>query len=173
VFENPRTGARIEVLRREPDLLELERLYTPNTGKADRHKHLDFDQWFEVVEGEMTVTVAGEERAAGPGETVHVERGMLHVDPWNAGEADLRVRARFQPLAEFVEAYTEALGRRMRADDGLNDQGEFSELQLFVLLHGYRAQTFGPGPVWLQKPVVPLLAALGRTRGYRVQAHGD
>jgi hypothetical protein len=80
------------------------------------------------------------------------------------------VRARFSPVPEFVDAYTELLGRRMREDDGLDDQGEFSELQLFVLLHAYRAQTFGPGPVSLQKPVIPLLAAIGRLRGYRVQA---
>ena len=85
----------------------------------------------------------------------------------SSASPDLKVRAHFEPVPEFVEAYTEVLGARMREDDGLNEQGEFSDLQLFVLLHEYKAQSFGRGPVWLQKPAIPLLAAFGRARGYK------
>ena len=53
VFENPRTGARLEVLRtpREGGELEVERVYKPHTGKGGGHVHLDFDQFFKVLDG--------------------------------------------------------------------------------------------------------------------------
>jgi uncharacterized RmlC-like cupin family protein len=168
VFENPRTGGRLEVLRtpREGGELEVERVYKPHTGKAGGHVHLDFDQFFQVLDGQMTMTLDGDERTAGPGETVQVARGVPHVDPWNATEADLRVRGRFDPVPEFVEAYTEVLGNRMR-EDNLNKQGEFPQLQLFVILREYKADSWGVGPpIAMQKALMPLLAALGRLRGY-------
>jgi mannose-6-phosphate isomerase-like protein (cupin superfamily) len=172
VYENPGTGARLEVLRtpREAAQLEVERVYKPQTGKAGAHLHRDFEQWFTVQDGEMTMTLDGDERAYGPGETVHVSKGVPHVDPWNASNADLRVRGRFDPVPEFVEAYTEVLGQRMR-EDQVNKQGEFPQLQLFVLLHAYRADSWGVGPpIAMQKPLIPVLAAIGRLRGHRVQA---
>ena len=169
VFENPRTGARLEVRAREPDRLEVERVYKPHTGKADPHVHLDFDQWFEVIDGAMSLTLDGQAREYGPGDSVHVPRGVPHVDAWNASDADLRVRARFEPLPEFVEGYTAALGAAMRNDD-LNKQGEFRQLQLFTVLRAYHAQSYTSRlPIGLQKAAIPVLAAIGRMRGYRVQ----
>src|SRR4051812_3565108 len=111
VFENPRTGARLEILAtpRDGDALEVERVYKPHTGKADPHVHLDFEQSFEVVDGAMSMTLDGEEREYDPGETVVVRREAAHVDPWNHSNADLRLRARFEPVPEFVEGYTETL----------------------------------------------------------------
>ena len=172
VFENPSTGARLEIIDtpRDGGTLKVERVYKPQTGKADAHLHLDFDQWFEVVDGAMTMKLAGQKRELGPGETVHVPRTVAHVDPWNGSNADLRVRARFEPVPEFVEGFTEALGRAMR-DDRLNKQGEFRQLQLFVILREYRARSYAANlPIAFQMALVPPLAALGRLRGYGVQA---
>jgi quercetin dioxygenase-like cupin family protein len=172
VFENPRTGARLEILSapRDGGVLEVERLYRPHTGKADPHVHMDFEQSFEVVDGAMTMTLDGEEREYGPGESVLVRREAAHVDPWNASNADLLVRARFEPVPAFVEGYTENLGHAMR-DGRLNKQGEFRQLQLFVVLREYRAESYTSKlPIGLQKALMPLLAAIGRLRGYRVQS---
>jgi hypothetical protein len=50
----------------------------------------------------------------------------------------------------------------------LNDQGEFTNLQLFGVLHaGARTRGKAGLPVWLQRPVVMVGAALGRLRGQR------
>ena len=54
------------------------------------------------------------------------------------------------------------------ANDTVNEQGEFSDLQLFVVLHGTRAQSFRTGiPVAVQKPVIAVGAWIGRLRGLR------
>ena len=152
VFENPRTGARLEILAtpRDGGTLEVERLYKPHTGKADPHVHLDFEQSFEVVDGAMSMTLDGDEREYGPGDTVQVRRDVPHVDPWNASNADLVVRARFEPVPEFVEGYTETLGHAMR-EGRLNKQGEFHQLQLFLVLRELRAQSYASNlPIGLQ-----------------------
>jgi len=53
-------------------------------------------------------------------------------------------------------------------NDTVNEQGEFSDLQLFVVLRGTRARSYRAGiPVALQRPVIALGALVGRMRGLR------
>jgi hypothetical protein len=66
-----------------------------------------------------------------------------------------------------VESFVSALGHHME-NDTVNEQGEFSNLQLFVVLRGTRAESYRVGiPVALQKPVIALGAFVGRLRGLR------
>jgi quercetin dioxygenase-like cupin family protein len=166
-FENPRTGGRLTVTRREDDLLEVERLYKPRTGKAGPHVHLDFVQSFEVLDGTASVSLDGDERKLAAGQTLEVPKGVKHVDAWNAEDGDLRVRLRFTPVPLFVETYTERAGDLIRRD-ALNKRQEVPMLQLFVVLHATKGQSFGAGPpIAMQRALLPLLAAIGRLRGFR------
>ena len=66
-----------------------------------------------------------------------------------------------------MEVFVRTLGDLM-ARDALNDQGEFTNLQLFGVLRAGRADSWQAGPpVWLQRPVVAAGAALARLRGQR------
>ena len=165
-WTNPRTGASL-TWRREGDDGMTERLMRPRTGKADAHVHFDYVESFEVLEGTATIEVEGRTSEAGPGETVELPRGTPHRNPYNATDADLRLRHRVSPGGSFAEAFVSSLGHHME-NDTVNAQGEFSNLQLFVVLHGTRAQSYRAGiPVAVQKPVIALGAALGRRRGLR------
>jgi hypothetical protein len=145
----------------------VERLYKPNTGKAGAHLHLDFVQSFVVMDGTATAAVDGEDRELAAGERLEIPQGTPHVDPWNAEEADLLVRFRFTPVPRFVEVYTERAGELIR-QDALNKEEEVPILQLFVVLRATDGQSWGAGPpIGMQKALLPLLAALGRLRGYR------
>ena len=167
-WTNPQTGAWIESSQDGGDLV-IERLMKPHTGKADPHVHMDYVESYEVLEGTATVHVDGEQRRLGAGERLELQPGVAHVNPYNETDADLRHRHRISaPGRTFAEAFVSALGHHME-NGSVDDQGEFSDLQLFVVLHGTRAQSFRAGiPVWLQKAVLPLGAALGRARGLRV-----
>lgn len=165
-WTNPRTGASLTWRRDGADAV-LERLMRPGTGKADAHVHLDYVERFEVLEGTATIELDGRTVSAGPGETVEVPPGTPHRNPYNATDADLRLRQTASPGGAFAEAFVSSLGHHME-NDTVNDQGEFSDLQLFVVLHGTRARSHRAGiPVALQKPVIALGAALGRRRGLR------
>ena len=63
----------------------------------------------------------------------------------------------------FMEVYAHLLAR-----DELNEQDEFPTLQLIVILRATNAQSYVANlPVGVQKATLPLLAAIGRIRGYR------
>ena len=122
---------------------------------------------FEILAGTATIEIDGRVVTAGPGETVELPVGTGHRNPYNATDSDLRLRHRASPGGPFVEAFVSSLGHHMESDT-VNEQGEFSDLQLFVVLHGTRAQSFRTGiPVALQKPVIALGAWIGRLRGLK------
>jgi mannose-6-phosphate isomerase-like protein (cupin superfamily) len=165
-WTNPRTGAWVKASS-VGDNMVMERMIKPGTGKADAHVHLDYVESFEVIAGTATIEIDGRVVTAGPGETVELPVGTGHRNPYNAGDSDLRLRHRASPGGPFVAAFVSALGHHMEKGS-VNTQGEFSTLQLFVVLHGTRAQSFRTGiPVALQKPVLVVGAWIGRRRGLR------
>ncbi|MEA2363759.1 MAG: hypothetical protein QOD71_2904 [Thermoleophilaceae bacterium] len=165
-WTNPRTGAWLKGSSAGADAI-IERLMKPHTGMADAHVHLDYAERFEVLDGTATIEVDGREVTAGSGETVEVPRGTAHRNPYNATDSDLHLRHIASPGGTFAEAFVSSLGHHMEQDT-VNEQGEFSDLQLFVVLRGTRAQSYRAGiPVALQKPLIALGAALGRLRGYK------
>ena len=94
-------------------------------------------------------------------------RGTPHRNPYNATGEDLCLRQTVSPGSEFAECFISSLGHHMEQDT-VNDQGEFPDLQLFVVLRATRARSYLAGPpVALQKPVIAAAAVLGRLRGYR------
>jgi mannose-6-phosphate isomerase-like protein (cupin superfamily) len=166
-WTNPRTGAWLRWSPVGTDGM-IERVIKPHTGKADPHVHYDYVERFEIIDGTATVEVDGKAISAGPGERIELRPGTGHRNPYNQTDADLHLRHTASPGGRFVESFVSALGHHME-NDTVNDQGEFSQLQLFVVLHGTRAGSYRTGiPIWLQKPVLALGAAVGRLRGLRV-----
>ena len=171
-WRNPRTGASVTVLEHTPEQAVIERRMRPRTGRTDAHVHRDFEQWWEAVEGELTCAVDGAERRVGPGERVVVSRDTAHRDPYNETDQDVVFRLAVRPATPFAEVFVRTLGDLMERD-ALNDQGEFTPLQLFGVLRAGRADSWLAGlPVWVQRPVVAAGAALGRVRGQRPVAGG-
>jgi mannose-6-phosphate isomerase-like protein (cupin superfamily) len=165
-WTNPRTGAWIQ-LATEGDDMVLERVMKPHTGKADAHRHLDYVESFEIVEGTATIVLDGQTISAGPGERIEIPVGVPHRNPYNETDADLHLRHRAAPGSPFVEAFVSALGHHMEQGT-VNAQGEFPQLQLFATLHGTRSQSFLAGvPIALQKPVIAVGALVARLRGYQ------
>jgi quercetin dioxygenase-like cupin family protein len=165
-WTNPRTGAWLTWLPRGDDGV-IERVIKPHTGKADAHVHLDYVERFEILAGTATYEVDGEPRTAPAGESIELAPGTRHRNPYNESGTDLRLRHTASPGGEFVEAFVSSLGHHME-NGTVNRQGEFPQLQLFVVLQATRAQSFLAGPpVWLQKPVIAAGALIGRLRGYR------
>jgi mannose-6-phosphate isomerase-like protein (cupin superfamily) len=167
IYENPQSGTRLEILELSPDRLRFERRYPSGTGRADPHVHLDFTQGWEVGSGTATIAVDGEARRLQAGDGVEIAEGTRHQDPYNEGTEPLVVRWTIEPVTEFVHGFLNAYAHLLGRDE-LNDQDEFPMLQLFVILRSTGAQSFAADlPVGLQRLTLPLLAAVGRMRGYR------
>ncbi len=167
-YRHPRNGAEAIIRRNDPDGYVIEATLPPNIGRARAHVHLDFEQDFDVIEGVARLSIKGDEREASAGTTVHVPRGTRHVDPWNAGPDRLVFRNTIAPNPPFIPAYGETVIARL-VDGRLSDAGELAPLHLAVVLHATGGQSYGPGPIALQRALLPLLAAIGRRRGYALE----
>jgi mannose-6-phosphate isomerase-like protein (cupin superfamily) len=166
-YTSPETGTWVEIAERSGGTLKFERSFAPGTGRADPHFHEDLTQTWETVSGEGMIEVEGSEREFRPGDRVAIEPGTRHRDPWNPGPGELHARATFEPDNDFIEAYGEAYAHHL-VNGTLNEQEELPVLQILVIAQATNGRSYGGfPPVAIQKASLPLLAAIGRLRGYK------
>jgi hypothetical protein len=166
-YVNERSGTRIEFSEASPERYLWQRTYPPGTGEADAHYHRDFVQDWTVVEGRARVQVDGDDRDLGPGDSLAIELEQTHKDIHNPFDEPLVVDWRLEPCNDFVECFAAAYVWLLERDR-LNDQDEFQMLQLFTILAETKGQSYASGiPVALQRPLIPVMAAIGRLRGYK------
>lgn len=154
-----------------PALLEVETTYHPGGGTPPRHFHPSQDEHFEVLEGEIHIRADDQERVLRVGDTVDVARGSAH-QMWNAADDPARVLWQTRPAGRTEDWF--------RAIDALHREGKVGgsgvpgPLAFAVMLAEYR-DTFrlAVAPDVLLRPVVQLLALLGRARGYDPHPPGD
>ncbi len=102
---NPASGEEITFLSETPDLLVMESVWPRPGRRTAEHVHPEMEETYVVLAGTGAFRVGGEERRAGPGETVVVPPGVAHV-AWNAGDGPARLRIEMRPALrwrEFVE----------------------------------------------------------------------
>ena len=133
----------------------------PGGGNAP-HRHMTFDEHFEVLEGTLTVHVGRRALRLGPGERATAPVGCLHRFSNPTGET-VRFRVELTPGHEgFEQALRIAYGL---ASDGYArpDGAPRSMLQIAVLA---RMGELRPGgALALFRPVLGVLAWWGRRRG--------
>jgi mannose-6-phosphate isomerase-like protein (cupin superfamily) len=166
-FENPRTGTRLEVRESTPERVVFDRRYRPESGRSDAHVHFDITQGWEVLDGKGKVVVDGETRELEAGDLLEIEIGVKHQDIHNPYGEPLTVRWTVRPVNAFVESFAECYTHYLTRDQ-LNDQDEFTPLQLFPILRDTKAQSWlATMPIPIQKVVIPVGALVGRLRGHR------
>jgi mannose-6-phosphate isomerase-like protein (cupin superfamily) len=166
-FHNPATGTRVTILEDSSQRLAMRRTLPPGTGKADAHRHLDYVETFVIEEGIATVKVGKDVRTAAAGETIRLEHDTGHANPYNEGSEPLTFLHSVEPSNPFVRAYVATWVVALERGE-LNEQDEFSALQLFPVLAATKARSYVVGPpIAAQKLVIPVVAAIGRARGNR------
>ena len=165
-YRHPRNGVEVTVLRDDPDGYEIAIMQPGRIAHSRPHVHTDFDQAFVVDEGTAQVRVGRTRHVLTAGERLDLPRGTMHVDAWNEGAEPLRFRNVITPTPRFIPAYVDAVVTRL-ADGTLPDNQEIPVLQLAVIHQATDGQSFGPGPIAPQRALLPLLAAIGRRRGYQ------
>jgi quercetin dioxygenase-like cupin family protein len=167
-YSSPRTGTWLEVVERADGNMKFERSFAPGTGRTDPHLHQDLTQTWECLSGEGMIEAEGVEREFRTGDRVAISPGKPHRDPWNPSATELHVRGMFEPINDFIEAYAEAYVHHLTESGRLNDQDELPLLQIFVTSQATNGRSWAESPpVAVQKASLPLLAAVGRLRGYR------
>jgi mannose-6-phosphate isomerase-like protein (cupin superfamily) len=127
------------------------------------HLHSTCSEHLEVRAGRITFDVGGEEREVGAGEEITVVPGTWHRW-WNAGDDEVRIRARVEPAIRFQEAIVVFWG--MCSDGLTNDEGQPSPLLGALVATRYsREIRYRRPPAAVQRVAFPPLAAVARLRG--------
>ena len=93
--------------------------------------------------------------------------GTPHRDLFNEGPGEMAARLTIEPAPRFVEMYA-STWMDLYAKGETNDQDEMPLLQILVIVQASDGKSFAAGPPrWLQTATLPLIAAIGRMRGYR------
>jgi quercetin dioxygenase-like cupin family protein len=79
----------------------------PRGGGSPLHVHHREDEWFYVLEGEVTFWVGGEVHVAGPGGFVYGPRGIPHTFMVSSDEARFLLVTEPAGFADFVRAFAE------------------------------------------------------------------
>lgn len=177
-FENPLTGERMifNATARDSNglLLEIEFFIQPNTGKGlPAHFHPSFDERFEILAGSARYIVGNDEHPASTGDQILLPKGIPHIHPWNVGNDVLHVRkiTRLdQPDKNLLlksEEFFETL--YALAQDGKTGADGLPRnlLQKVVVGQALEPASYSATPpIWIQRPLFGLLAAIGRAFGY-------
>jgi quercetin dioxygenase-like cupin family protein len=97
------------------DALEVEAVYQVGSQKPPVHLHPEQDERFEVLAGEITAVVDGEERLHAAGDTFAIPRGTPHT-MWNGSGDEVRVLWRTSPALDTL-GWFEALAEAQRTGD--------------------------------------------------------
>ena len=133
----------------------------PGGGNAI-HKHLEFSEHFEVLEGALTVHLDGIDHRLAPGDTAVVAAGRLHCFK-NAADTTTVFRVELRPGHRGFE-------RSLQIAYGLAEDGKVRKdgtptnlLHLALLVEESDSRI--AGPLRLLQPVFGVLAAVARRRG--------
>jgi quercetin dioxygenase-like cupin family protein len=171
-IESPQTGERL-IFRSTADssngqLFQAELTVKPGTYVVKSHIHPRQEERFVVLEGVYGYRIGKATGVARPGETLTCPVGTAHRQ-WNAGDTILRLYYEHRPALASAEIFFETQFGLSR-DGKLSPDGGIRLLQGTVLLEevGDFIRPASP-PLLVQKALFPLLAALGRARGYRAR----
>ena len=164
VFSNPVTGQEIRIVRTAEEtggeLVEVESILPPKAPEPPAHYHPAQDEHFEVLAGEVAVTLDGERRRHRAGESFSVPAGAVH-EMSNDGDADARLRWETRPALR-TEQFFEAVGDLWRSGK-LNSEGMPNPLRMAALVNAFTDELRLGSPPWaIQRIMLPVLAAGGR-----------
>ena len=169
VCVNPRRGESVRFVKVAADtngrLLEMWVEAEPGGGPPPLHSHPRQEERFEIVSGRMGYEINGVAGVACAGERKIVPAGAVHRF-WTEGSETLKLRAELVPALRF-ETFIETI-YGLTSAGRVNSKGVPNPLQAAVIFGEFRTEWvphFLPAPV--VKLIFPLLAVLGRLRGYR------
>jgi len=140
----------------------------PGSYVVRSHIHPSQEESFVVLAGKYGYQIGDRRGVAEPGETLVCPIGIPHSQ-WNAGDTVMRIYYEHRPALTSAEIFFETQFGLSR-DGKLSPKGDINLLQGTVLLQevGDFIRPSSP-PIAVQNALFPMLAKVGRMRGYRAR----
>ncbi len=171
-IESPPTGARIRFLKTARDtngeLLQIDDVMKGGGRVAIEHVHPYIEERFEILSGTARMSMRGQQRDFGAGETVVVPAGTPHV--WgNPHDEEVHLILEFRPALRMEEWFETFFG--LQKDGKINpNSGLPNPLQWAVISREYEDELYlASPPLLVQRVRFGLLALVGKLLGYKAR----
>jgi quercetin dioxygenase-like cupin family protein len=166
---NEATGETYTFLQRAQDtngtLLQLRWSARPG-GRVGEHIHPLQEERFEVVEGQLTLAMRGQETVCHPGEAIAVPPGIRHYFV-NRGSGPVTAILELRPALRMEHVF-ETLAGLAREGKARGDGLPRNPLQLAAFAAEFADEIRGASPPHaVQRLIIRPLAALARLLGFR------
>ena len=140
-------------------------IVAPFAPGPPKHIHTEFDEYFEVKNGELSIWVDGEIKKIKPGNVVHIPKGIPHK-PFNETADTIHIKEDFPMPEKFAFLLSQIYGLM----DNHPDFGKMPTM-LFMLspIHfaGFDSYLVEGPPVLIQKTMAFILTPISRLLGYK------
>ncbi len=163
VFYSKTEKIKQTVVKQEHGVVYCASSIEPFAPGPPAHVHTDFDEVFEIANGELSVWVAGEIKKIRPGQKLHIRKGTPHK-PFNTTADTI--------YTKNLVAFPEKFAFHLVHVYGLMDNENFGKsagtlFQMSLMNHaGFDSYIAGP-PIFVQKTLSFILAPATRLFGYK------
>ncbi len=172
IIQNGRSGHQFKILRQggraADQALEMEVSYPARSNEPPAHYHPLQTEHFTVLEGEMTMRIAGEIRTLQTGDTLMIRPNVSH-SMWNDTKARTIMHWTITPALNSEQMF-ETLAEL--ANSGKTDSdGRPTLIYAAMTFHRFEREFRLTRPAhFIQKAVFGFLTRLGHLLGYRLPA---
>ena len=164
-FYSKAEGVRQTVLKQENGNVFCSAEIEPFAGGPPKHIHTDFDEYFQVKNGELSVWIDGKVVKLHPGDSLFVPRGTPHK-PFNETAETIYVKGEIAFPEKFAFYLSQVYG--LMDNDPSFGKSPATALQMSMLsTAGFDSYLVDGPPVFIQKLTNFLLVPATRLIGYK------
>lgn len=164
-FYSKAEGFRQTVVKQEKGLVYCQLELEPFAGGPPKHIHTDFDETFEVENGELTLWVNGEIKKIRPGEVLIIPKGTPHK-PYNETADTIRNKGTIAFPEKFAFNLIQVYGV-MDSRPGFEQAPDIAFRMAMFQSNGFDSYLAEGPPVFIQKAMGFIMGPALRLFGYR------
>jgi hypothetical protein len=130
-----------------------------------KHVHENFDETFEIANGELTIWVNGEVKKLHPGEKLFIPKGTPH-QPYNETADTIYSKGTFAFPEKFAFHLQQVYGFMDKNPDFAKSPKTLFQMALFQGA-GFDSYIVDGPPVFVQKTMSYVVSPLARVLGYK------
>lgn len=165
VFYSKKEGFKQTVVKQENGFVECILEAEPFAPGPPKHIHTDFDETFQIENGELTIWVDGEIKKLHPGEVLLVPKGTPHK-PYNETAETIRTKGTFGFPEKFAYHLVQAYGFMEQHPDFMKEPGTLFQIALLQQA-GFDSYVVDGPPVAIQKTIAFVANPLARLFGMK------
>ena len=164
-FYSKAEGFRQKVVKQEKGFVHGHLEVEPFASGPPKHIHDDFDETFEIENGELTVWVGGEIKKLRPGQVLRIPKGTPHK-PYNETADTIRLKGSFAFPEKFAFLLPQVYGFMDNNPDFGKSPKTIFQMALFQGA-GFDSYLADGPPVPVQKATGFMVGPLARLLGFR------